>query len=467
MRHDLPTMAEIFLDSGYRTGHFGKWHLGDSYPHRPLDRGFEETIHHGAWGITSIADFWGNDYWDDTYKHNRKLERYQGNCTDVWFDEAMAWMKKPKDAGQPFFCYLPTNYPHSPHWADKSYLAPYEREGLPTGFFWQIANIDDNMGRLVDMLEATGLAENTIVIFMTDNSTARGDHVFNAGMRRNKTELWEGGHRVPFWIRWPAGGVGKPRDIDELTHSQDLLPTLIDLCALSRPDGATFDGVILTGLLRGTQTQLAHRKLVVQYGEPKKWECAVLWKKWRLVGFDQLYDLRTDPHQDKNIAADYPEVLKALRDHYKTWWSSAIEEYQRVKYLHIGSERSNPMVFYSSDWKGAHADNFNQMAEGNRIGYWDVVVEAGGEYEFKLLRWPIESRTPLAGPMGKGKAVPIAKTRLKIGNVDVTQETSDGDTHATFHVELKKGKTRVYTWFLDKDGKELCSGYQSVVRWKP
>jgi arylsulfatase A-like enzyme len=128
IRHDLPTMAEIFSDSGYRTGHFGKWHLGDSYPHRPLDRGFEETIHHGAWGITSIADFWGNDYWDDTYKHNRKLERYQGNCTDVWFDEAMAWMKKPKDAGQPFFCYLPTNYPHSPHWADKSYLAPYERE---------------------------------------------------------------------------------------------------------------------------------------------------------------------------------------------------------------------------------------------------------------------------------------------------------------------------------------------------
>ncbi|MGD8239014.1 MAG: sulfatase-like hydrolase/transferase, partial [Armatimonadota bacterium] len=70
MRNELPTMADIFAANGYRTGHLGKWHLGDSYPHRPQDRGFQETIHHAAWGITSIPDHWGNDYWDDTYRRN-------------------------------------------------------------------------------------------------------------------------------------------------------------------------------------------------------------------------------------------------------------------------------------------------------------------------------------------------------------------------------------------------------------
>jgi len=306
MRNDLPTMADIFAASGYHTGHFGKWHLGDSYPHRPQDRGFQETIHHGAWGITSIADHYGNDYWDDTYRHNDRLEEYEGYCTDVWFDEAMDYMKARHAGHEPFFVYLATNCPHWPHWVDDRYSAPYEQQGLDrrtATFFGQIANIDENMGRLLAMLDKTGIAENTLLIYMTDNGTVAGHKVFNAGMKGHKTELWEGGHRVPCFVRWPSGDLGKPRDIDVLSQCQDLLPTLTDLCQLEAPKSMVTDGSSLAGLLHRKEKTVGDRMLVVRYGSDvqAKWECTVLWDKWRLVKGEQLYDVHTQGNRMKSI----------------------------------------------------------------------------------------------------------------------------------------------------------------------
>ncbi|MBM79185.1 MAG: arylsulfatase, partial [Planctomycetaceae bacterium] len=104
LRADLPTMADIFTQNGYRTGHFGKWHLGDNYPYRPQDRGFQETIYHPAWGITSAADYYGNDYFDDYYRHKDQIEKYDGYCTDVWFNQAIRWIERCDN--QPFFAYI-------------------------------------------------------------------------------------------------------------------------------------------------------------------------------------------------------------------------------------------------------------------------------------------------------------------------------------------------------------------------
>src|SRR5262245_22774168 len=117
VRRGTPTMAEIFAAGGYRTAMFGKWHLGDSYPNLPHQRGFQEAVYHLGWGITSMADPWQNDYFDGRFFHNGELKQYQGYCTDVWFDLGLAWLKErqaKKDG--PFFLYLPTNAPHGPHW---------------------------------------------------------------------------------------------------------------------------------------------------------------------------------------------------------------------------------------------------------------------------------------------------------------------------------------------------------------
>ncbi|MHC4271456.1 MAG: sulfatase-like hydrolase/transferase, partial [Planctomycetota bacterium] len=192
IRCGIPTMADMFRSAGYATGHFGKWHLGDNNPYRPQDRGFDETVHHGAWGITSMADYWDNDYFDDTYEHNGKLEKYEGYCTDVWFEEAMNWMAEQQKNHQPFLCYIPTNVPHWPDLVDEKYMKMYL--GEYSGFFGMISQFDENMGRLEQFMQKSSLKENTIFIFMTDNGTSAGADVFNAGMRGNKEQYYEGGH---------------------------------------------------------------------------------------------------------------------------------------------------------------------------------------------------------------------------------------------------------------------------------
>ena len=206
LRADLPTLADILADNGYHTGHFGKWHLGDNYPYRPQDRGFHETVHHPAWGITSAADHYGNDYFDDHYRHKDEIKRYRGYCTDVWFEEAMRWMQGCHSRSEPFFAYIATNAPHGPLWVPDEFRQPY-LDGIrrdEASFFGMIANIDANMARLERFLLDNGIRDNTLLIFMTDNGTATGQEIYNAGMRGRKTSLYEGGHRVPCFIRWPT-----------------------------------------------------------------------------------------------------------------------------------------------------------------------------------------------------------------------------------------------------------------------
>ena len=268
LRADLPTMADILADNGYHTGHFGKWHLGDNYPYRPQDRGFHETIHHPAFGITSAADYYGNDYFDDHYRHRDEIKQYRGYCTDVWFEEAMRWMEGCHRRDEPFFAYIATNAPHGPYWVPDEYRQPY-LDGIKrdeASFFGMIANIDENMAQLEKFLLDNEIRDNTILIFMTDNGTAMGEGIFNAGMRGRKTSLYEGGHRVPCFIRWPEGGLEGGRDVGGVTRGVDILPTLIDLCDLRAPDGWTCDGLSLAAHMRRPDNTVADRTSVVQYG---------------------------------------------------------------------------------------------------------------------------------------------------------------------------------------------------------
>ena len=196
----------------------------------------------------------------------------------------------------------------------------------------------------------------------------------------------------------------------------------------------------------------------------------MLWRKWRLIDGKRLYDLAADPHQDKDVAAEHPEVVRKMREHYAAWWRRTRPQFEKVRYIHLGSDQANPTMLYSSDWVGSYADNFGNLARGNGIGRWHVLVEKEGTYEFTLRRWAPEAEAPLAaplqGPMGKGRAVPIAKARLKIGPADVTKPAPGGAKSVSFTVDLPAGKTVLETWFLDQAGKPLCSAYYTQVRRK-
>ncbi len=175
LRPSSITMAQLFKNAGYRTGMFGKWHLGDNYPYRPQDRGFDVTLHHGGGGVAQVPDVWGNDYFDDVYWSGDKLQPARGYCTDVFFDAAKKFIAA--DSQRPFFCYLATNAPHSPYNVADSYKKPYLDKGIEeprASFYGMITNIDDNLSKLLAQLDQQGIADDTIVIFMTDNGTAAG-----------------------------------------------------------------------------------------------------------------------------------------------------------------------------------------------------------------------------------------------------------------------------------------------------
>jgi arylsulfatase len=495
LRRDLPTMADVFRAVGYRTGQFGKWHLGDIYPYRPKDRGFDRTLCFRSSYIGSAADAWNNDYFNDRYRFDDKLQPVKGYCTDVFFDEAIRWIKERGAEGEPFFAYIPTNTPHGPLFVPPRYREQYEAALAGRGldedyrkalarFFGMIANIDDNVGRLEATLEETGLRENTIVVFLTDNGGTAGVRFFNAGMRGHKVQLWEGGHRVPCFVRWPAAGIGGGRDIGALTEVQDLLPTLIDLCGLKGPAGAKFDGTSLAASLRGEpQPSLDDRMLVVQFSRmprgtvarPKKDDAAVLWRKWRLVGGKRLYDLATDPHQDRDVAAEHPEIAARLQEHYDQWWAPIEPTLDTFQPSVLGSDQQNPTRLCASEWADVFLDQSGQVRAGVPTnGLWHVEVEQPGEYELALCRWPREAKAALTAAtpphvgedcrLPAGKALPIARARLRVGTHDVDRPVAEDDREATFTVALPKGRTTVETWFYDEQGQELCGAYYVYVR---
>ena len=334
LRPELPTMANFFGDSGYATGIFGKWHLGANYPFRPEDRGFQQTVWFPSSHIGSVPDFWGNDYYDDTYVNNGNRKQFKGYCTDVFFEEAMRFMKRSAKSGKQFLAYIAPNTPHGPLVApEEDRLAvleilsspkfknmPRQFKGRLSRYLGMVRNIDTNMGRLMEFLADEKLEHDTILIFKTDNGSTHGPRYFNAGMRGQKTELWEGGHRVPCFIRWPGGGFTKPRDIGGLTQVQDLLPTLLSLCGIKTD--RRFDGMNLTPVLRGRQTVPEDRMLIINYSRMpnfvnyptpfsqslmKRNQAEVLWKRWRLLEDRELYNLETDPLQKKNVIGVPPE----------------------------------------------------------------------------------------------------------------------------------------------------------------
>lgn len=167
-------MAAALRDNGYKTGLFGKWHLGDNYPFRPQDHGFDEVLMYGGGGQN--PDYWGNTQFDDTYYRNGEPEKFEGYATEIWFDEAIDFIKRNKD--EPYFAYISTNAPHAPFRAPESYIEPYRKYGFSNegaSFFGMITSIDDQVGRLRTEIRDAGLEDNTIFIFATDNGSSVSD----------------------------------------------------------------------------------------------------------------------------------------------------------------------------------------------------------------------------------------------------------------------------------------------------
>lgn len=350
MTLDATTLPQVLKTAGYTSAIFGKWHLGDEEPYQPHKRGFDETFIHGAGGIgqayqCSCADAPGNKYFDPVIRHNGSFVKTHGFCTDTFFTAALGWIKKVKDEDKPFFVYLATNAPHGPFIAPPKNTKRFTDLGFSknaAGFYGMIENIDENMGRMLEKLEAWDLLDDTVLIFMSDNGmTGNGSgrgvlgelpdgtklEMYNAGMKGLKGSPDEGGVRVPFFVRWD-GKIQPGRDIDRIAAHIDLLPTLAALAGAKAP-AEQVEGRSLLPLIESQDVTWPDRYLFTHVGrwktgdEPNDYEWtrfAVRNQQYRFVADKALYDMQKDPGQTTNVINDHPDVVKELRAVYDAWW---------------------------------------------------------------------------------------------------------------------------------------------------
>ncbi len=484
------TLGDLFTSNGYATGMFGKWHLGDCAPSRPMDCGFERSIWHRCGGLTQVSDYWGNDYFDDTYLVGDRWKKFEGYCTDVWFDESMKFMSSvmtDAGGGKPFFVYLPTNAPHGPYLVADKWKKPFLDMGMPANkaaFKGMVANFDWNLGRLLKFMSDEKIVDNTLLIFMTDNGTSGGatfdggrivgwpqDPLENANMRGGKSSAYDGGHRVPCFIRWPNGKLGQPRDLDTLTSHFDLTPTLMELCGLKRPETwPELDGRSMAGLLRqetdaktNWEPRVLHSQMhggngFVKPGDP--WEVGVaMTKRWRLVEGKELYDMSIDPAQRTNVADQHRDVFDDLNQKHLAWHKSLLSNMLPTRTV-VGSDVENPTDLTSQDWvtKKSHpAWSRNHVLKRAMLnGPWHLDVANSGTYRITLSRWPLYIHKPIDST--------AAKITIAGQTIEKKIDQPDTDDSVAFDVTLPAGPTELQTWLTAPNGKKHGAYFVSVEK---
>lgn len=360
MRTGEVTLAEALRGEGYRTACIGKWHNGEQFPFTPPGQGFELFFgfHNGHW----------NNYFNAELLRGATFEKTKGYITDVLADEAIRFIER--NQAQPFFCYAAFNAPHSPYQVPDKYFDKFRAKGFDETvacFYGMCENLDDNVGRLLATLDRLKLSDDTIVLFMTDNGGTAGVKIFNAGMRGGKVSVHEGGSRVPLFVRWRAGHW-TPRVVPQLASHIDIYPTLLDLCGVKPPPRPKLDGVSLRPLLEGAPANCPERTLFIHnpIDEHNKFPGAVRTQKYRLVmevkgpgggsrakandaaakGW-QLYDMEADPGEERNVAAQLPDVVAKLSKAYDEWFADISRDGLRRMAIPVGYNEENPVELHA------------------------------------------------------------------------------------------------------------------------
>jgi arylsulfatase len=417
------TIAEMLKTAGYTTGAFGKWHLGDNYPSRPNDQGFDESLIHLAGGMGQPGDFTtffqrDSSYFDPVLWYNGEQKAYEGYCSDIFAGEAISFIEK--NHKKPFFCYLAFNAPHTPLQVPEAYYNMYKNIDPASGFlndgkpfpqmsekdkedarkvYAMVTNIDDNVGKLLQKLEELEIEDNTVVIFITDNGPQQPRYV--AGMRGRKGSVYRGGVRVPFYFRWPAKFDGN-LEIETATAHIDILPTLAEICNGEIPTDRTIDGKSLLPLLNNEKPEEFENRPFFFYWTrrlPELYQNIALQKgPYKLVGhtnFDaplenfELFNIQKDEFELNNLVSEN----KLLASEMKIELDQMIREISASPHLQnpplivIGSEHENPVFLNRNDAMGARGI----WTQEEVFGFWKVKIKEGKyNIRFKFIQ-PLES----------------------------------------------------------------------------
>ncbi len=489
MRPSEVTIAEILQSAGYQTGCFGKWHNGEQFPYTAPGQGFAEFFgfNNGHW----------NDYFDAHLLRGSQPTPTRGFISDVLTNEAIRFISSTKD--RPFFCYLAFNAPHSPFQVSDDKFAKFKARGLDdnvAAFYGMCENLDENMGRLRRHLTSLGIAENTIVVLLTDNGGTAGVKLFNAGMRGGKTSVHEGGTRVPLFVHWPNANW-QPHLVEQIAAHIDVLPTLLDLCGVKQPTDTRFDGTSLRPLLDNNTSAWPERVLFTHnpIDESNKYPGAVRTQRYRLVReirgpgggskakandanatVWQLYDMVADPSQEHDIADQHPEIVQRLSGEYDAWYADVSRDGLERLPLPIGYDQHNPVelhapqAYYDPPLRFASGPGFANdwlmgwTSAGASI-WFDVDVVQAGDYEIELaIACPLaDAGSKIRVRMGKQSlevTVPEAQPR------EVRLPHRDLDGHARYRnriwhtlqlgtMSIGQGRTRFIIEALSMPGGQV------------
>ncbi|TXG39048.1 sulfatase-like hydrolase/transferase [Seonamhaeicola maritimus] len=495
LRKDEITMADVFNANGYATGLFFKWHLGDNYPFRPQDRGFEYVAWTKGGGTGQQPDYWGNtnnsaSMWvnDSLVKMTDEDDGIEGAfTTNFFFNRAMEFMDDNIKKKKPFFAYIPTATAHGPHFSP-----PDAREDV-RAFTGTVENIDKNMGRLMAFLDDRGIADNTILVFTTDNGAS-------THLRGKKGSYYDGGTRVPCFVRWKngnLGGDGKGRDFTPLTAHIDWLPSFMDFLGLNdipnRPEKLKIHGQSFKPFLdtdsKNDPEDYKNRAITIvnmrtEHVEKFKavavkkdiWKGNEILHKWRMVRESkdtnwELYDVLIDEKQQNDVIENPKnlDITNELTEAYETWWQLVKERADEYTRIVIGNPAEPETRLNAHDFHDNMIWNQGNVAGGKPgSGFIAVEFEKSGTYNFDLRRWPkeIANQTTLTvapvdkvfGSKNSPKSLDIATARIKIWHddavyVDEKKKANINADGVNFTIKnLPKGPAFIQTWFYNKDG---------------
>ncbi|MFT5250224.1 MAG: arylsulfatase A-like enzyme, partial [bacterium] len=461
------TIAELLKDSGYRTGHFGKWHLGSNYPSRPQDQGFETSVWNTGGAIGNSGDpfnYYKKDssYFNPVLWKNGKKYQSTGYCTDVWTDEAIQFIQDNRNA--PFFMYLAYNAPHKPLQLPQAYYEQYKGKEINEeyyrneGFYvhgmtekdkedarkvyGMVTNIDDNLNRLFKELKKHKLYDNTIIIFMTDNGPAQ--YRYTGGFKGKKSLVQEGGIHVPFYIKLPKG-MKKVKEINERFAHIDVLPTIANLCDIQINADLDIDGVSMVPYLSAPISQNLERPLFFEWQRsyPEKYKnIAVIKNGFKLIGNTQedalisefeLYNLNEDPYEAEDIINKQLNVSNELKSEIDRWYDDIMRSPNIIDLprIIIGNEQETTTILNRNEARGIQEIRDQEAIHVS----WDVLIENAGDYKVSCYF--------------VNKLEHEGKLYFRIGNKNVSMENKNtGIEKLVFDkVLLEEGKFTIDSWY--------------------
>ena len=480
------TVGQLLQQAGYRTGLFGKWHLGKYPGFQPQQRGFDEFFGHYHGHIERYQ-------FPDQVYHNGKPVEARGYVSDLFTDASIDFIEQSAKTGeQPFFCALMYNAPHSPWLLDTSHYGQPEGDKLLTKYLKRkmpireariyalIERVDQNLGRLLAKLEELKIADNTLVVFTSDNGGVSS--FWKGGMRGSKASPYEGGVRAPCFVRWPQS-IPAGKSIEAQTSHVDWLPTFCELAGAEVPTDRKMDGLSMVNLFKaGSGTK--HQKYVYHtwdryFPNPDKiWSISD--QRWKLIGVArgnpkpndtswQLVDLQADPSEQKNLAQEYPEEVTRLRKEFLRWFEEVTRgvEYAPIR-IPVGYKDADLVEISPSwaTWRGKHIhytfdgydwDTIDGWKDPGEQATWRLNVQQSGTYQVRL-RYGCR-------PIDAGGTI-----RLSVGSNELKHKvvaTSTADQFDDFHVgqiKLQAGNAELKAEVVSSPGKELMRLNQIMLQ---